>query len=40
MATTRRTKTSGDARIKELKEALVRDPLNVSLRLQLSSALE
>ena len=40
MATTRRTKTSADARIKELKEALVRDPLNVSLRLQLSSALE
>ena len=40
MATTRRTKTSGDARIKELKEALVRDPLNVNLRLQLSSALE
>mgnify|MGYP003951250781 CR=1 FL=1 len=40
MATTRRTKTSGDARIKELKDALVRDPLNVNLRLQLSSALE
>ena len=40
MATTRRTRTSGDARIKELKDALIRDPLNVNLRLQLASALE
>ncbi len=40
MATTRRVKTSADARIKELKDSLVRDPLNVSLRLQLASALE
>jgi tetratricopeptide (TPR) repeat protein len=40
MTTTRKPGTSSEARIKELKGALVRDPLNVNLRLQLATALE